>query len=73
MVLKPDCQINAAYFRYLFKSVSYIAALRATGGFIRDGQDLNYNNFCGVDLPFIPSTEQAMTGRFLDWANGRIG
>lgn len=54
-------------------AASYIAALRATGGFIRDGQDLNYNNFCGVDLPLIPSTEQAMTGRFLDWANGRIG
>ena len=41
VVLKPGDQVNAAYFRYLFKSVPYIAALRATGDFIREGQDLN--------------------------------
>ena len=72
VVLKPEAQVNAAYFRYLFKSVPYIAALRATGDFIRDGQDLNYSNFCGVDLPLIPPTEQVAIGRFLDWANGRL-
>lgn len=72
VVLKPESQVDAAYFRYLFKSVPYIAALRATGDFIRDGQDLNYSNFCGVDLPLMPLTEQASMGRFLDWANGRL-
>ena len=69
---KPEGQVGAAYFRYLFKSVPYIAALRATGDFIRDGQDLNYSNFCGVDLPLMPLTEQASMGRFLDWVNGRL-
>ena len=72
VVLKPEAQVAAAYFRYLFKSVPYIAALRATGDFIRDGQDLNYSNFCGVDLPLVPLPEQAAIGRFLDWANGRL-
>ena len=72
VVLKPDAQVDASYFRYLFKSVPYIAALRATGDFIRDGQDLNYSNFCGVDLPSIPPTEQAAIGRFLDVVNGRL-
>ena len=72
VVLKPDTQVDATYFRYLFKSAPYIAALRATGDFIRDGQDLNYSNFCGVDLPLIPLTEQAAIGRFLDWANGGL-
>lgn len=72
VVLKPDAQVDASYFRYLFKSVPYIAALRATGDFIRDGQDLNYSNFCGVDLPLMPFTEQKLIGRFLDWANGRL-
>ena len=72
VVLKPDAQVDASYFRYLFKSVPYIAALRATGDFIRDGQDLNYSNFCGVDLASIPLTEQAAIGRFLDWANDRL-
>lgn len=72
VVLKPETQVEAAYFKHLFKSVPYIAALRATGDFIRDGQDLNYSNFCGVDLPLVPLPEQAAIGRFLDWANGRI-
>ena len=72
VVLKPEGQVDAAYFRYLFKSVPYIAALRATGDFIRDGQDLNYSNFCEVDLPLMPLTEQASIGRFLDLANGRL-
>lgn len=72
VVLKPEAQVHAAYFRYLFKSLPYIAALRATGDFIRDGQDLNYSNFCGVDLPLIPLQEQEKIGRFLDWANARL-
>ena len=59
VVLKPDPQIDAAYFRYLFKSAPYIAALRATGDFIRDGQD-------------TPRAEQAAIGRFVDWAHGRL-
>ena len=72
VVLKPDVQVDAAYFKHLFKSVPYIAALRATGDFIRDGQDLNYTNFCGVDLPQSPLPEQAAIVRFLDWVNGRL-
>jgi len=40
--------------------------------FIRDGQDLNYSNFCDVDLPLVPLAEQATIARFLDWANGRL-
>lgn len=72
VVLKPDAQVDATYFRHLFKSVPYIGALRATADFIRDGQDLNYSNFRDVDLPLIPLREQAAIGRFLDWANGRV-
>ncbi|MEF8716746.1 MAG: hypothetical protein V5B35_15545 [Candidatus Accumulibacter necessarius] len=72
VVLKPDAQVDATYFRHLFKSAPYVGALRATADFIRDGQDLNYSNFCDVDLPLIPHTEQAAIGRFLDWANGRL-
>ena len=72
VVLKPSAQVDANYFRYLFKSAPYIAALRITADFIRDGQDLNYSNFCGVDLPLIPLAEQAAIGRFLGWANGQL-
>ena len=72
VVLKPGTEMDPKYFQYLFKSAPYIAALRATGDFIRDGQDLNFSNFCKVDLPLIPIAEQAAIGHFLDWTNGRM-
>ena len=37
---------------------AYIQALQSTANFIRDGQDLTFNNFCAVDLPFPPAEEQ---------------
>ncbi|MGH7787602.1 MAG: restriction endonuclease subunit S [Candidatus Binatia bacterium] len=72
VVLKPAPVVNAGFFSYLLKSHGYIRALQATGDFIRDGQDLTFGNFCGVDLPLIPPAEQAAIVRFLDWANGRL-
>lgn len=72
VVLKPGPEVDPTYFRHLFKSAPYIGALRGTADFIRDGQDLNYANFCGVDLPLMPRPEQAAIGRYLDWANGRL-
>lgn len=38
VVLKPTSEVDAGYLRYLFKSAPYIAALRGTANFIRDGQ-----------------------------------
>ena len=58
IVLRPATRLDVGYFAHLFKSVAYIAALQMTANFIRDGQDLNYNNFCGVNLPFPPRIEQ---------------
>ena len=66
IVLPPATKLNVGYFARLFKSVAYIAALQMTANFIRDGQDLNYNNFCGVDLPFPPRTEQQEIADALD-------
>ena len=72
VVLKPIADVVPGYFQYLFKSHQYINALRATSDFIRDGQDLNFGNFCGVDLPIIPLQEQAAIARFLAWATNRL-
>ena len=72
VVLKPNQQNSAGYFQFLFKSMPYISALCATADFIRDGQDLNFDNFCGVSLPLISRLEQESIARFLDWANGRL-
>jgi len=72
VVLKPTPEAEAGYFQYLFKSIPYITALRRTANYIRDGQDLNFSNFCGVDIPLIPPEEQAAIARFLAWATNRL-
>jgi type I restriction enzyme, S subunit len=66
VVLKPEPTVDVGFFTYLFKSHGYIRfkshgyirALQATADFIRDGQDLTYDNFRRVDLPLIPREEQ---------------
>ncbi len=66
VVLKPTKAVEVDYFTHLFKCGRYIQALQATANFIRDGQDLNYQNFCLVDLPLPPREEQIEIARFLD-------
>jgi len=66
VVLNPTQDIHIGYFSYLFKCQEYIFALQATANFIRDGQDLNFSNFCLLSLPLPPKDEQAQMSRFLD-------
>jgi len=63
--------VNVEFFAYLFKSQGYIGALQSTAEFIRDGQDLNYGNFCRVDLPLIPLEEQRAIAKYI--ARATIG
>jgi type I restriction enzyme S subunit len=72
VVLKPATKIDVGYYSYLFKSFGYIQALQATANFIRDGQDLNYRNFCLVDLPLLPLDEQRAISSYLDGATESI-
>ena len=72
IVLRPITTLDVGYFGYLFKSVGYISALQATANFIRDGQDLNFGNFCRVDVPFPPIGEQERIVEALDDVMERI-
>jgi type I restriction enzyme S subunit len=72
VVLRSARQVYVGYFSYLFKSSAYIQALRATSTFIRDGQDLNFENFRLVNLPLVPSSEQRTITAFLDRGTARI-
>jgi type I restriction enzyme S subunit len=65
VVLRPALEISPDYYGYLFKSQSYIQALQTTANFIRDGQDLNFDNFSMVDLPIPPADEQKRIARHL--------
>lgn len=58
IVLKPCHKICSYYYKWLFKSDSYIRALQRTCSFIRDGQDLRYSNFIQVPLFEPPLAEQ---------------
>ncbi len=71
VVLKSEQNVDVGFFAYLFKSRGYIGALQATADFIRDGQDLNFGNFCRVDLPLIPLEEQRTIAQFI--ASATVG
>nr|WP_215616492.1 restriction endonuclease subunit S [Leptothoe kymatousa] len=72
VVLKPREDLVLGYYQRLFKSEDYIQALQSTANFIRDGQDLNYQNFVLIDLPYPPVSEQIQIARFLDHETTRI-
>ena len=72
IVLHAATELIVAYFGYLFKSVGYIGALQSTANFIRDGQDLNFENFCRVDVPFPPIDEQQHIAQVVDRGTDHI-
>ncbi|HAS6397738.1 TPA: restriction endonuclease subunit S [Vibrio vulnificus] len=57
VILRPLELIEPNFYGYLLKLPMYIKALQRTASFIRDGQDLNFDNFSQVDL-FIPPLEE---------------
>jgi len=66
VVLVPIKGVYEPFFAHLFKSFTYIQALRSTTDLIRDGQDLRYSHFVQVELPLIPLKEQEIIASFLD-------
>ena len=72
IVLHAATKLIVGYFGYLFKSAGYIGALQSTANFIRDGQDLNFENFCRVDVPFPPIDEQQHIEQAVDRGTNHI-
>ena len=66
IVLQAATELSVGYFGHLFKSAGYIAALQSTANFIRDGQDLNFENFCRIDVTFPPIEEQRQIAQAVD-------
>jgi type I restriction enzyme S subunit len=66
IILKPGPEVHPAFYAYVLKAPRYIQALQNTGHFIRDGQDLNFENFSDVDLFVVPLPEQRAIAAFLD-------
>ena len=70
--ITPTKWVVPAYFRWAFKSITYIQALQATSDLVRDGQALRFENFTKVPLPHVPEDEQKAIADFLDHATARI-
>lgn len=66
VMLRPVKDVHPPFFAHLFKSATYIQALRTTTDLIRDGQELRYSNFAQVALPVVPMQEQAEIATFVD-------
>lgn len=72
VVLKPHPNLNLGYYQYFFKSTEYIQAFQSTANFIRDGQDMSYQDFILIDLPLPPYNEQKIIAAFLNYEISRI-
>lgn len=70
--LRPIKWIWHSFFKYLFKSNTYIQALQRTSDLIRDGQALRFENFSKVPLLHVPISEQKDIALFLDNETARI-
>jgi type I restriction enzyme, S subunit len=72
VMLIPTATIDGGFFKYLFKSQTYIQALQSTTNLVRDGQALRFQNFSLVPLPNIPLAEQTKIASFLDRETSKI-
>lgn len=70
--LTPIKWVWNPFFKYLFKSNSYIQALQATSDLVRDGQALRFDNFSKVPLPHLSIDEQRAIAAHLDRSIARI-
>jgi len=68
----PIKHIHSNFFKYLFKSKSYIQALQSTSNLVRDGQALRFENFSKVSLVIIPLEEQQTIADSLDDKTSKI-
>lgn len=66
VVLRPQQYVHPEFYKWFFKSASYIGALQKTSDFIRDGQDLRFSNFVKVGLFIIPVDEQKGIANYLN-------
>lgn len=70
--LIPVKHVYPNFFKFLFKSASYIKALSSTSDLVRDGQAMRFSNFCQIDLFIVPEKEQIAIADFLDDNTAKI-
>ena len=68
----PRRQIFNSYFKYLLKSVNFIAELNRITTGIRQGKNISYEDFSDTRIAFPLLSEQKAIGNFLDRKTGQI-
>lgn len=71
-VLKSRGDQNPEFWKYAFKSDSYIQALQTTTDQLRDGQSIRLKEFAQIPLPLVPRVEQDSIVEFLDREIGKL-
>jgi type I restriction enzyme M protein len=60
------------FWKYLFKSKTYVEALQTTTDSMRDGQSIRFREFAMVPLPDVPIAEQRKIARYLDYVTSTL-
>lgn len=71
-VLKAKKRFESAYYKYLFKSYSFIAELQTSVVGIREGKNISYEELSYSFLPIPSLAEQAAIANFLDRKTAQI-
>lgn len=72
IVLKPKKSINEEFYKQYFKSYDFIGHLAIAVIGIRDGKQVNYDDFCTVNIPYLPIEEQTAIANVLQAADKEI-
>lgn len=65
-VIRNKIGINYRFFAYLLKQKYFIDELNKTVVGIREGKNINYREFIGINFPIVPISEQIQIAHFLD-------
>ncbi|MCB0535338.1 MAG: restriction endonuclease subunit S [Saprospiraceae bacterium] len=71
-VLKAKKKFDSQYYKYLFKSFSFISELQTSVVGIREGKNISYNELSYSFLPVPPLSEQTRIANFLDRKTAQI-
>ena len=71
-VLRKQKEVEEKYFRYLFKSSSFISEMQTSIVGIREGKNISYDELRYSLLPIPPNEEQITIADFLDDKVGKI-
>ena len=71
-VLSASKLIFPRFYKYLFKSSSYISALQSSTDSLRDGKSISYEQFGRIQLMLPKINEQQTIANFLDHETAKI-